>query len=71
MADRARAASVLIPTHDHGPLLQRALASAQRQSVEDIEILVVGDGVPDVTRDIVHSRPGGGPSGALVRQRQG
>jgi glycosyltransferase involved in cell wall biosynthesis len=47
------AATVLIPTHDHGPTLVRALASALEQSVRDIEIFVVGDGVPDVTRTIM------------------
>lgn len=46
-------ATALIPTHDHGPTLEHALRSAARQTVQDIEILVVGDGVPDVTRDLV------------------
>jgi glycosyltransferase involved in cell wall biosynthesis len=46
-------ATVLIPTHDHGPTLVRALASALEQSVRDIEIFVVGDGVPDMTRTIM------------------
>lgn len=48
-----KTATVLIPTHDHGPLITRALASARAQTVEDLEILVVGDGVPDITRDIM------------------
>lgn len=46
-------ATVLIPTFDHGPLIRHALASAQRQSVRDIEIFVVGDGAPPITREIV------------------
>ena len=46
-------ATVLVPTHDHGPLLRRALQSVQEQTVGDLEILVVGDGVPDVTRELV------------------
>jgi GalNAc5-diNAcBac-PP-undecaprenol beta-1,3-glucosyltransferase len=49
--DAGRVATVVIPTHDHGSLLTRALSSAQRQSVADIEIFVIGDGVPDSTRD--------------------
>lgn len=46
-------ATVLIPTHDHGPLLRHSLESALAQSVPDIEVFVVGDGVPDVTREVV------------------
>jgi hypothetical protein len=47
------AATVLIPTHDHGALLEYSLASARAQTMEDIEILVVGDGVGDDTREVV------------------
>jgi hypothetical protein len=47
------AATVLIPTHDHGPALLRSVGSALRQTVEDLEVLVVGDGVPDVTREVM------------------
>ena len=46
-------ATVVIPTLDHGPLLRHALASALGQTVADLEVFVVGDGVPDVTRAIV------------------
>jgi len=46
-------ATVVIPTHDHGPTLSYALKSAQAQTVEDLEILVIGDGVPDETREIM------------------
>jgi glycosyltransferase involved in cell wall biosynthesis len=46
-------ATVLIPTFDHGPLVRHALASAQAQTVRDIEIFVVGDGAPPLTREIV------------------
>ena len=38
-------ASVLIPTHEHAATLAYAVASVQRQTVDDIEILIVGDGV--------------------------
>ena len=47
------AATVIVPTHDHGPTLRLSVGSALAQTVEDIEVLVVGDGVPDVTREIV------------------
>jgi hypothetical protein len=46
-------ATVLIPTHDHADTLLRSIPTAQRQTVEDIEIFVVGDGVPDRTREIM------------------
>lgn len=46
------AATVLIPTFDHGPVLSRAVSTALAQTVADLEIFIVGDGVPDVTREI-------------------
>ncbi|MFN0062861.1 MAG: glycosyltransferase family A protein [Myxococcaceae bacterium] len=46
-------ASILIPTHDHAPLLRHTIASALKQTVTDIEVLVVGDGVGDDTREVV------------------
>ncbi len=45
------AATVLVPTHDHGPTLLRSVRSALAQTVQDLEVFVVGDGVPDVTRE--------------------
>jgi Glycosyl transferase family 2 len=47
------AATVLVPTHDHGPTLLRSLPSALAQTVHDIEVLVVGDGAPDFTRELM------------------
>ena len=42
-------ASVIIPTHDRAATLPMAVASVQRQTVADIEIIIVGDGpTPDV-----------------------
>ncbi len=46
-------ATVLIPTFDHGPTLRHSIASAQQQTVRELEIFVVGDGPPDVTREII------------------
>jgi glycosyltransferase involved in cell wall biosynthesis len=48
-----REATVLIPTFDHGRLIRHALASAQAQTLRDIEIFVVGDGAPAITRETV------------------
>lgn len=45
--------SVLIPTHCHARLLPYSIDSACRQTVSDIEILVVGDGTDDETRRVV------------------
>lgn len=47
------AATVIVPTHDHGPTLRFSLGSALAQTVDDIEVLVIGDGAPDVTRALV------------------
>jgi GalNAc5-diNAcBac-PP-undecaprenol beta-1,3-glucosyltransferase len=45
-------ATVILPTHDHGPLLRHSLRSVQEQTIDDLEIFVIGDGVPDVTREL-------------------
>ena len=47
------AATVLVPTHDHGPTLLRSVPSALAQTVSELEVLVVGDGVPDETRELM------------------
>jgi glycosyltransferase involved in cell wall biosynthesis len=45
-------ASVIVPTHDRAATLATAIASIQRQTVRDIEIVIVGDGVTPQVRDI-------------------
>ncbi|MBA3241836.1 MAG: glycosyltransferase family 2 protein [Acidobacteria bacterium] len=47
------AATVIIPTFDHGPTLLYSVGSALAQTVEDLEIFIIGDGVPAVTREVV------------------
>jgi GalNAc5-diNAcBac-PP-undecaprenol beta-1,3-glucosyltransferase len=47
------AATVLVPTHDHGLTLLRSVPSALAQTVADLEVFVIGDGVPDVTREVM------------------
>ncbi len=44
--------AVLIPTHDHGPLLRRAAESALSQTVADLDVVILGDGVDPVTRRV-------------------
>jgi GalNAc5-diNAcBac-PP-undecaprenol beta-1,3-glucosyltransferase len=47
------AATVVVPTHDHGPTLLRSVPSALAQTIEELEVFVVGDGVPSVTREVI------------------
>ncbi|HWS73223.1 MAG TPA: glycosyltransferase family 2 protein, partial [Thermoanaerobaculia bacterium] len=49
-----KAATVLIPTHTHAETLRHSVPSALAQTVTDIEVFIIGDGVPDSTRAIVH-----------------
>ena len=51
--------SVLIPTHEHATTLSHAVRSVQTQGVDDLEILICGDGVSDEVRAVVAgcSRP--------------
>ena len=46
-------ATVLIPTHDHGKLLSYSVASALAQSVQDLEVFIIGDGVPVDYREFI------------------
>jgi GalNAc5-diNAcBac-PP-undecaprenol beta-1,3-glucosyltransferase len=46
------AATVLVPTSiDRGPLLRYSIGSILRQSVDALEVFIVGDGASDETRD--------------------
>ncbi len=47
------AATIVVPTHDHGPLVELAVRSALEQSVREIEVFVMGDGVTQETRAAV------------------
>jgi GalNAc5-diNAcBac-PP-undecaprenol beta-1,3-glucosyltransferase len=47
------AATVLVPTHDHGVTLVYSVRSALAQTIGDLEVFVVGDGVPDMTREVM------------------
>jgi glycosyltransferase involved in cell wall biosynthesis len=44
-------ATVLVPTYNHGPTLSLSVGSALAQTVEDIEVMVVGDGATAETRE--------------------
>jgi hypothetical protein len=45
--------TVIVPTYEHGPLLRYAVGSALRQTIVDLEVIVVGDGVTDWTREVI------------------
>lgn len=45
-------ATVLVPTHDHGETLRYSVPTALAQTVGDLEVFILGDGAPDVTREI-------------------
>jgi hypothetical protein len=49
----AMKATVLIPTHDHGPTLRYAAAAALQQTARDLEVFVIGDGVSDQGREVI------------------
>jgi GalNAc5-diNAcBac-PP-undecaprenol beta-1,3-glucosyltransferase len=46
-------ATIIIPTFNHGPTLLRSVPSVLQQTVQDVEVIVIGDGVPDSTRSIM------------------
>jgi GalNAc5-diNAcBac-PP-undecaprenol beta-1,3-glucosyltransferase len=45
-------ATVVVPTHDHGPTLRYSVASALRQTVADLEIVIIGDGMPEDAAEV-------------------
>jgi len=44
-------ATVVVPTHHHGELLLRSVGCALAQTVGDLEVLIVGDGATEETRE--------------------
>lgn len=50
------AATVVVPTTgDRGPLLPFSIGSVLRQSIRNIEVFIIGDGVSDQTRHAINS----------------
>lgn len=43
-------ATILVPTHNHAETLPIAVRSALRQTTEDLEVIIIGDGVTDDVR---------------------
>ena len=46
-------ALVIVPTHDHASTLDLAVRSALEQTVAELEVVVIGDGVGDDTREVM------------------
>ncbi len=46
-------ATVIIPTFDHHDMILQAVASIKRQTVQDFEVFIIGDGVAEQTRELV------------------
>ena len=46
-------ATIVVPTHDHGGTIRHALASALRQTVQQIEVIIIGDGVAEVDKPLL------------------
>lgn len=53
-------ASILVPTHNRATLAN-AIDAIQRQTVTDIEILIIGDGVSEVVRSLARKLAAGDP----------
>ena len=53
MSDARPVAAILVPTHDHAATLDLAVRSALEQTVAEIEVIVIGDGVGEDTREVV------------------
>jgi hypothetical protein len=45
--------TVIVPTHDHAAMLELSVRSILEQSFADVDVVVIGDGVRDDTRDVV------------------
>jgi hypothetical protein len=45
--------TVIVPTHDHASTLDLAVTSVLRQTLDAIDVVIIGDGVGDDTRDVV------------------
>ena len=53
------AATVLIPTHDHAGPLRHSVGSVLRQTISDLELFIVGDGMSEATRAVAQDLAAG------------
>jgi glycosyltransferase involved in cell wall biosynthesis len=52
--DKCKATVVVPTTGERGSLLPYSIGSIQKQSIEDVEIFIIGDGVSDMTRKTIY-----------------
>lgn len=45
--------TIIMPTHDHGELIHSSIRCALAQTFQDFELVIIGDGAPAITREIV------------------
>lgn len=46
-------ATVIIPTYDHGETICLAVQSALSQTISDLEVVIIGDGVPEFAKSAI------------------
>ncbi len=51
--DELRATVVIPTTGDRGPLLPHSVGSVLAQTVDDLEVIVIGDGIDESTREVI------------------
>jgi hypothetical protein len=56
---------------DHGETLRDSVPAALCQTVQDIEVFILGDGVPDITRAIARALAASDPGVRFFKLRQG
>jgi GalNAc5-diNAcBac-PP-undecaprenol beta-1,3-glucosyltransferase len=49
-----KAATIIVPTHNHGEALRLSIGSALNQTLTDFELLIVGDGCDEPTRAVAY-----------------
>ena len=59
-------ASVLVPIHDKPTTLPLTVDTVLRQSVEDLEVLLIGDGITDDVRSVVEGMVAADPRVRLL-----
>jgi glycosyltransferase involved in cell wall biosynthesis len=69
MASRSPAVSVIVPCHNYGRFLPRAVDSALAQSLRDIEMIVLDDGSTDETPEVAEGYASN-PRVTILRQPQ-
>lgn len=64
-------ATVVVPTHDHGATLRYSVASVLQQTIEDLELVIVGDGMPPEAAHIARGLAAQDERARLVERPKG